>query len=356
MYSDIIRKQSDCYDSIKNFCTSESQLYPIKFYPQNEYYANKFGLDLNNLTKIDNNTISQKVLLEIAKIWAIFIMDSEYPIFDRKTGKGFWNNVSFKKNNDNQLMVKILVVGQWIDKINSDYFDQLIELVYNKCRIDTHCIYLQYSQNKSSPDKQENIQLFAGSNGIQENILGINFWITPFTFSQANPNTCEMLYETLHQFINIDHDKRSIICYGRNVGHICLTLKSTKNVWAYNPCPVVDSDLKRTLTSNIISINIQLFLDTKCELISDKLNLLDQYDKSNYLLIVSPGRNGLKNNVIQAIKQSRSIIKEFYYVSCYSKSLIRDLKNIENCHIEKAQAIDLFPSTEFCETIVKIVL
>ncbi|AGF85337.1 hypothetical protein QJ854_gp445 [Moumouvirus goulette] len=353
MYAEIIKKQTDCYQSLKKFCNKETIIYPILFHPQNKYYANKLSIDLNNLSEIDTNNVTQKIIINVAKEWIKFILSSDYEIYNKNKKTGFWNQVSFKTNINSQLMIKLLVIGSdWENKISKICLDEFLIKTENKYNIKHTSIYIQWSKNHSCPIKDNNMQLIYGTNGIKENILGIDFIITPFTFSQANPNTCNILYETIHKFINVD-DIDDIICYGRNIGHICLTIKKNITIYGYNPCQVVDKDLRKTIILNKITNPINLFLDEKCELISFKFG--EEFIQ-NTIIILSPGRNGLKNNVIKSISENKNSIKKFYYVSCYSKSLIRDLNTIGNCCITRIQPINLFPNTQFYEIIVEIVL
>uniref|UniRef100_A0A6G6ACG2 Putative RNA methyltransferase n=1 Tax=Borely moumouvirus TaxID=2712067 RepID=A0A6G6ACG2_9VIRU len=349
MYAEIIKKQTDCYQSLKNFCNSESIMYPIIFHPKNKYYANKLSIDLNNLYEIDTNNISQKIICHIAKEWVNFILSSEYEIYNKNKKTGFWYQLSFKMNTNSELMVKILVIGSdWKNKISKTFFNNFLLQLENKYNIKHSSIYIQWSKNHSCPSKDDNMELIYGDDGISENILGIDFIITPFTFSQGNPYTCDMLYNAIHKFINIDN-VNNIICYGRNVGHICFTIKKNITIYGYNPCRVVHKDLKKTIQINKLDVN-HLYLDEKCDLISHKLE--EQFSQ-NTVIILSPGRNGLKKNIIESILKN---VKKFYYISCYSKSLVRDLNSIGNCVITRIQPINLFPNTQFYEIIVEIEL
>ena len=356
-YHDIITKQKYCYNSIKQFSTKSTINLPIKFYPVNEFYANKISIEFAEERQLESNHITQHNLLTIAKHWIDFISKDTRPIYSRKTKQGFWNHLSLKINTKSQLMVKLLVVtidDKYLDYFEKDFFNQFIDDIDGQYNIVHQSIFFQHSHNQSCPIKDDNLVLFYGTNGIQEEILGINFWISPSTFSQANSYTCDQLYQTVHQFIDYSFSDQ-IVCYGRNVGHICFTLTNVldKKIIGYNPCPVVHDDLIKTINTNLIIHNIELHLDIDCQKISNTLQFVND---SIIVLIVSPGRNGLKKNLAQAISCSRKTIRQFYYISCYTKSLVRDLNLIGNCYIERAQAIDLFPGTKFCEVIVKVVL
>ncbi|AUV58433.1 RNA methyltransferase [Bandra megavirus] len=353
IYSEILEKQKNCEESLSIYYNVKTICHTMLFYPKNKYYANKLAIDLNNCNEIDSNIITNKILINIAKEWINFIKSSPYDVYDKKSGLGFWNQISFKINCDNELMVKIMVIkNNWIQKISCLNLQKIIKYIDTKYSVIHNCIYIQWSENQSCPYKDDNMQLIWGSNGILENILGINFKITPFTFSQGNPNTCDLLYSTIHKFINIKNNT-NIICYGRNIGHICFTIPQKSIIHGYNPCRVVDTDLRETLYINNIKPIIYLSLDEKCNLISNKLFEITNCDQ---IIILSPGRNGLKKNIIGSIKNNRNQIISFYYVSCYTKSLVRDLESITNCCISRIQPINLFPNTPFYEILVEIIL
>ncbi|ANB50599.1 putative RNA methyltransferase [Powai lake megavirus] len=352
IYSEILEKQKFCEKSLFKYYTDKTMCHTMLFYPKDKYYANKLAINLNNCNEIDSNIVTKKILINIAKEWIIFIKSSPYDIYDKNSGSGFWNQISFKINCDNELMIKIMVIkNDWIKKISCLDFQNIIKYIDTKYSVVHNCIYIQWSENQICPNKDDNMQLLWGSNGILENILGINFKITPFTFSQGNSNTCDLLYSTIHNFINIKNNTK-IICYGRNVGHICFTIPHKLIIYGYNPCRIVDADLRETLNVNNIKPKIYLFLDEKCDLISNKLS---EITNSDQIIILSPGRNGLKKNIINSIKNNRKV-NRFYYISCYMKSLVRDLESITNCQITRIQPINLFPSTPFYEILVEIIL
>lgn len=353
IYSEILEKQKNCEKSLAIYCNSKTICHTMLFDPKDKYYANKLAINLNNCNDIDSNIITDKILINIAKEWINFINSSPYDIYDKKSGLGFWNQISFKINCNNELMIKIMVIkNNWIQKIYCLDLKNIIKYIDTKYSITHNCIYIQWSENQSCPNKDDNMQLIWGSNGIFENILDINFKITPFTFSQGNPNTCELLYSTIHKFIDIENNT-NIICYGRNIGHISFTIPQKSIIYGYNPCRVVDTDLRETLCINNIKPIIYLFLDEKCDLVSNKLSQITNYDQT---IILSPGRNGLKKNIINSIKNNKNKISRFYYVSCYTKSLVRDLESITNCCISRIQPINLFPNTPFYEILVEIIL
>ncbi|BCS83152.1 RNA methyltransferase [Cotonvirus japonicus] len=354
LYQDVIEKQHECHKSLQLFYERNVYIKPIAFYPVNSRYANKLSINLNDTGDIVTNIITQDILKHIGLEWINFISKTNMPIFDKNKNTGFWNTISFKINTNNDIMIKIFVVHNQTFFLDKDFFDEFINYLDKKYRTNHASIYIQYSNSKSNPIKDDNMTLFYGDPGTQENILGVNFHITPNTFSQGNPFTCDMLYKLTHNFIDDFHDKnskKSIICYGRNAGHICFTLDTKKIIYAFNPCPVVDRDLRVTMNINDIIPEINLELDEKCCKISEKISM-----SKDFTLIVSPGRTGLKTNLSDAINSSRSTIKDFYYISCYSKSLIRDLNRITDCTISKIQPVNLFPNTQFYESIVKITL
>ncbi|XWV25036.1 rna methyltransferase [Tupanvirus deep ocean] len=349
---EIMAKEKFCHKSLEKYFTNETTKLPILFFPRNKKYANKLGIDLNNLDVFYKNTVTQDILINIGREWIEFIHKSNFPVYNKKTSVGFWNQLHFKINKNSQMMVKIMVIGEnWKDFLFDNYFDVFIKELDSRYGTNHGAVYIQWSKSITCPNKDENIVLVYGKDGITENILDINFHITPYTFSQGNPFTCNMLYRNIHKFID-NFGTKPIICYGRNIGHICFTWQKQVKVYGFNPCPIVDKDLRITMLQNHIVPDISLILDIDCNKTADTLRITN----NNNTIIVSPGRNGLKPNIISAIKISRTNIKEFYYVSCHVNSLVRDLESIGECKITKIQPIDLFPSTKFCEMIVKIVL
>lgn len=346
-------KQKYCYDQLKKYIIYSTLKSLILFGPKNKYYANKIGIDLNNIEQFEQNVITKPLLKLVGKKWISFIQNTKLAIYNKKYFTGFWKHISFKMNEHNHIIVKLDVYNKEIkhDIIIHSYFDKLIKDIDLEFNTTHTAVYLQYTSTNSMPTKNDNIILVYGAEGMTEKIMDIEFTITPYTFSQGNPYTCQMLYEYVHKFID-NICLNPLICYGRNIGHICFTLGKDCKVYGFNPCPIVHKDLQNTIINNKIIPSINIQLDPECNLFADYIN---KYD-SNHDIIISPGRNGLKPIIIKAIKVARHKIKYFYYISCYIKSLVRDLDDINGCILEKIQPIDLFPRTPFCEILVKITL
>jgi hypothetical protein len=274
------------------------------------------------------------------------------------------------------------------DSVSStDIFTGIIDQTEEKFPVKVRSLRIQFATARDA-EKDAMSQVIYGTDGIFETVLGHKFFITPKTFSQGNPYTCDLLYQNVTSVINHLFQKMdssyptNLICYGRNVGHICFPFiqkikdeitdgychspcqmfvpltESLKvvfdKIYGFNPCQFVHQDLMVSLKANdlenVSEFNLECTLD--CQKIINHINYLD--DTMNHLLIVSPGRSGLNKSLAKSIGSARDKLKSFIYVSCSMDTLIRDLDVIGGCQLIFIQPIDLFPGTEMCELIVEI--
>ena len=64
-------------------------------------------------------------------------------------------------------------------------------------------------------------------------------------------------------------------------------------------------------------------------------------------MLVDPPRSGLTDDVINIISKHKNII----YISCNTKSYLRDIKLLCSHEIKKIELFDQFPNTEHLEII-----
>lgn len=189
--------------------------------------------------------------------------------------------------------------------------------------------------------------LLWGQPTIEDQLLGINFKISPLSFYQVNPQQTERLYQTAIDQAGLDGSQTVIDAYC-GIGTISLAVaKHAKQVYGVEIVPAAIEDAKQNAALNGI---------TNAEFVVGKAEeQMAKWQKAGLkpdVLIVDPPRKGLAESLITAAGQMAP--KKIIYVSCNPATLVRDLQRFmdQGYHVTKPiQPVDQFPQTTHVESV-----
>ncbi|HPD34155.1 MAG TPA: 23S rRNA (uracil(1939)-C(5))-methyltransferase RlmD [Candidatus Kapabacteria bacterium] len=188
-----------------------------------------------------------------------------------------------------------------------------------------------------------------GDNFLIEDIQGIKYRISPFSFFQTNPYQINKFISTILEIA--DSTKNDIIYdFYCGTGSITLPISNQcKFVYGFESSTQSIEDAKYNAELNNIS-NAQFnVLDLSSKNIDQELQSFPKPD----IIILDPPRSGLHKNTIENL--IKILPKKIIYVSCNPSTLARDLEILKEYYsIEYVQPIDMFPQTYHIETIVKL--
>ena len=185
--------------------------------------------------------------------------------------------------------------------------------------------------------------LLYGQDYIYEEILGLKFRITPFSFFQTNSLGAEVLYEKAREYVgNIDNQ-------------VVFDLYSGTGTIAQMLAPVA----KKVVGVEIIEEAVESARDNavlnhldNCEFIAgDVMKVLDGLTELPDMIVLDPPRDGIHPKALNKI--IRYGVKRMVYISCKPTSLARDLVTLqaEGYRVEKVCCVDMFPGTANVETV-----
>lgn len=203
-----------------------------------------------------------------------------------------------------------------------------------------------HTKNDSLADAvyNEGTEVLFGQDFFYEELLGLRFKITPFSFFQTNSLGAEVLYETARNYIGGTNDK------------VVFDLYSGTGTIAQILAPVA----KKVVGVEIVEEAVEAakvnagFNDLKnCEFIAgDVLKVLDDLTDKPDLIVVDPPRDGIHPKAIGKIIDYG--VEKMVYISCKPTSLVRDLAVFKErgYKAEKICCVDMFPATGGIETVV----
>lgn len=191
--------------------------------------------------------------------------------------------------------------------------------------------------------KADNIKILYGKDYFYEEILGLKFKITPFSFFQTNSLGAEVLYNIVKQFIGDIKDKIVFDLYsGTGTISQIISTVSKKVIGVEIVEEAVIAARENAKLNNI----------TNCEfIVGDVLKVLDNIKEIPDIIILDPPRDGINPKALTKILKYQ--VTNIIYISCKPTSLSRDLEVFkENGYkLEKVKCVDMFPQAVHVETV-----
>ena len=189
---------------------------------------------------------------------------------------------------------------------------------------------------------QETIVLY-GRDHFYEELLGLRFKITPFSFFQTNSLGAEVLYSLAREYL------------GSVDGQLVDDLYSGTGTIAQILAPVAKKVIGVEIVEEAVEaakINAAENGLTNCEFIAgDVLKVLDTITERPDTIILDPPRDGIHP---KAIRQMVGYgVERMVYISCKPTSLARDLPAflMAGYCVERVKCVDMFPFTSGVETV-----
>lgn len=189
---------------------------------------------------------------------------------------------------------------------------------------------------------QETIVLY-GRDHFYEELLGLRFKITPFSFFQTNSLGAEVLYSLAREYV------------GSVDGQLVYDLYSGTGTIAQILAPVAKKVIGVEIVEEAVEaakINAAENGLTNCEFIAgDVLKVLDTITERPDTIILDPPRDGIHPKAIRQMVDYG--VERMVYISCKPTSLARDLPAflMAGYCVERVKCVDMFPFTSGVETV-----
>lgn len=212
-----------------------------------------------------------------------------------------------------------------------------------------------YTENDSLGDVVQSDRSYTlfGRDYITEDVMGLKFKISPFSFFQTNTKGCEVLYDKAREYIlsgsimsgdSLQRSDRVVFDLYSGTGTIAQMMASVaKKVIGIEIVGEAVEAARENAKLNGLS---------NCEFIAgDVLKAIDLIDEKPDIIILDPPRDGINPKALEKILAFG--VDEMIYISCKPTSLARDLRIILNngYRVEKVAAVDQFPMTVHVETV-----
>ena len=278
-----------------------------------------------------------------------YFASKEIPFYNVRRHEGVLRHLVIRRAaSTGEILINLVTSSGYKEADPSIYNEEFVEIL-NKLELEGNIKAILHTINDGLGDvvKSDELKLLYGRDYIMEEILGLKFKISPFSFFQTNSIGAEKLYSIAREFAGSLDNK------------LVFDLYSGTGTIAQIMAPVA----RKVIGIEIVEEAVQMAkenaklngLDNVEFIAGDVLKAVDDLTEKPDLIVIDPPREGVNPKAINKIIDFNP--ETFVYVSCNPVTLARDLKVfIERGYkVEKAKLMDMFPRTSHVEAITLLV-
>ena len=277
---------------------------------------------------------------KILKITVDYFNEKKLPFYHKMTHEGYLRNLLVRKAYKTGEIIIDIITSTQIDFDLSEYVELLKKADY-KGTLNG----ILHTVNDSLADAviNEGTEVLYGKDYIYEELLGLKFKITPFSFFQTNSLGAEVLYTKTREFV------------GEIDNQVVFDLYSGTGTIAQILAPVAKKVVGVEIIEEAVVAareNARLNSLDNCEFIAgDVLKVIDDIKDKPDMIVLDPPRDGIHPKAIDKIIDFG--VNKIVYVSCKPTSLARDIEIFEarGYKVKKVCCVDMFPGTGHVETV-----
>lgn len=281
--------------------------------------------------------------------------------FHRMSHEGYLRHLLVRKaSRTGEILVALVTTSQdpWqgetavegsldVDALITGFKDLLLSLEQDR-KLAGKFAGILHITNDSIADvvQSDRTELLYGQEYFYEELLGLKFKISTFSFFQTNSYSAEVLYQTARDYVgDLGGSDKTVFDLYSGTGTIAqLMAPAAGKVIGVEIVEEAVEAAKKNAAANGLD---------NCEFIAgDVLKVLDEVEEKPDMIILDPPRDGIHPKALPKIIAYG--VDHIVYISCKPTSLVRDLEVfLENGYrVDKAVAVDQFPWTANVETVI----
>ena len=264
-----------------------------------------------------------------------------YPFYHKKSHKGLLRNLIIRKGeNTKELLVNIVTTTQ--EEIDDAAFVDMIRSL----KLDNTLVGILHTYNDNVADfvYSDRMETLWGRDYYMEELLGLKFKVSAFSFFQTNILAIEKLYTEALGMIREPEGKTVFDLYcGTGTITQTLALRAGKAIGVEIVKEAVEAARENAKLNGL----------DNCEFIAgDVLKVLDELTEKPDVIVLDPPRVGVHPKALEKIVNYG--VNQIVYISCNPKTLVENLSFMQyyGYQVEVVKAFDNFPNTKHIESIV----
>lgn len=298
---------------------------------------------------------------KIVKSTRDFFAESNVPYYHKMNGEGVLRHLVLRRSEaSGEILVNLVTTDTHaVSDIIKEY-TQMISGLAIKGKV----AGVIHTVNNSAADvvKDEGSTLLYGRDHITEELLGLKFKITPFSFFQTNSKGAEVLYSKAREYalsegMFDEGGDGSKVSFGAGKDKpVIFDLYSGTGTIAQIMAPVAKKVYGVEIVEEAVEAareNAALNGLDNCGFIAgDVLKCLDEIEETPDFIIIDPPRDGVHPKALEKILDYG--VDNILYISCKPTSLVRDMGVIcqRGYEVKRICCVDMFPGTGHVETVI----
>jgi 23S rRNA (uracil-5-)-methyltransferase RumA len=312
-----------------------------------------------DIVTVDNCRIADEDYRIILKTVLDYFAKEKTSFYHRMRQEGYLRHLLVRKAvKTKEILIALVTSGEFRaedsasglneQEVLTEWKETVLNLEHSG-KLEGHIVGIIHTINHSVADvvKADDNVLLYGKDYFYEELMGLQFKISQFSFFQTNSLGAEVLYETARQYIGELSAKEP--------DKIVFDLYSGTGTIAQMMAPVAKKVIGVEIVEEAVEAakeNAELNGLHNCEFIAgDVLKVIDEIKEKPDLIILDPPRDGIHPKALDKIIAYG--VERIVYISCKPTSLARDLEVFfaKGYRMEKACAVDMFPGTGNVETV-----
>lgn len=300
-----------------------------------------------DIVTVDGCRIADDDFGRILKETLLYFREQEVPFYHKMQHTGYLRHLLVRKAAKTGEILADLVTttqaGEEEQTLLEGWKERMLSLPLNGTLTG-----ILHTRNDSLADAVQNdgTEVLHGRDYFYEELLGLRFRITPFSFFQTNSLGAEVLYETARAYIGDMEDQVVYDLYS-GTGTIAQILAPVAK-------QVIGVEIVEEAVEAARENAEQNGLGNCTFLAGDVLKMLDHIGERPDVIVLDPPRDGVHPKALKKIIDYG--VERMLYISCKPTSLARDLEMLQGCgyRVERACCVDMFPWSANVESIVSL--
>ncbi len=270
-----------------------------------------------------------------------YFREAQIPFFQKMRHEGYLRHLLVRRGEKTKELLIDLVTSSQMDVDLMPWVEALQALPLNG-----RIAGILHTWNDSLADVVQNdrTDILYGQDFFYEELLGLKFKISPFSFFQTNSLGAEVLYSKAREYVGDTKDQVVFDLYS-GTGTIAQMLAAVAK-------KVVGVEIVEEAVE-AAKVNAGINGLENCEFLAgDVLKVLDDITEKPDFIVLDPPRDGIHPKALKKIIDYG--VDRMIYISCKPTSLARDLVELQESgyQVERACCVDMFPNTTQVETVV----
>lgn len=283
---------------------------------------------------------------EILSSTLLYFQKNMTPYYHKMKHAGYLRHLLVRKaTKTGEILVDIVTTTQIGEKEEENLLQGFKDMLLN-LNLEGKIAGILNTHNDSLADAviNQGTRILYGQDFFYEELLGLRFRISPFSFFQTNSLGAEVLYETAREYVA-----------DAGNGRIVYDLYSGTGTIAQILAPVAKKVIGVEIVEEAVEAAKENALHNglhNCEFLAgDVLKVLDKIEEKPDFIVLDPPREGIHPKTLEQIINYG--VERMVYISCKPTSLARDMEVLQarGYMAERICCVDMFPASGNIETV-----